>query len=436
MLLQSKIVLSITIMSVNNVISLHPSFIIPLQKMKKMPLLSLRSTGSSGNKSNDHEVRHNSNMTNNDTYHYATSTGGIYRPFINYAWDKLLSSGLIERLPQQENNGDSSSSSSSSSSTIYNSSPAKGSSPDGTIVNIEIQSVNGRSEKGSLRLGRFALLETLTPSSTITSSSTVEMVSYDQGIHVLNLVLFPQIHSEYVIPLPILGMDLVTLPGGKHLIAIDFQPILPLLEEDKYDDDDDDDESYNEKRNKNQRLLFPKQNGKYAQTYENKIQQLYEKHVVGNQQDANNIILPFGGEIPKQAARFFSPYALWTRLKSSDDDYNDGDNKRDNALCIIENQVYDAFCEYFDLYIDLLLDVQNDLEKVMIDSNDSGDGDRFFTTNIRNENVEDESIVCQGHYDYLAYRRENDPARPMLTRLYGNEWAEQMISDVLFKDIS
>jgi phycoerythrobilin:ferredoxin oxidoreductase len=37
--------------------------------------------------------------------------------------------------------------------------------------------------------------------------------------------------------------------------------------------------------------------------------------------------------------------------------------------------------------------------------------------------------------DYLNYRKANDPARPMLTRLYGEEYTEKAISEVLFEMI-
>jgi len=56
------------------------------------------------------------------------------------------------------------------------------------------------------------------------------------------------------------------------------------------------------------------------------------------------------------------------------------------------------------------------------------------TSNEEGDNV-GVSVVKAGHRDYLNYRRENDPARPMLTRLYGNEWTERVISEVLFKMI-
>ena len=44
--------------------------------------------------------------------------------------------------------------------------------------------------------------------------------------------------------------------------------------------------------------------------------------------------------------------------------------------------------------------------------------------------------VWDGQLEYLEYRRTNDPARPMLQRLYGNEWAESVIGDVLFPDLN
>ena len=152
------------------------------------------------------------NENNNDMDSYTPITSirkndGIYRPFLNYAWEKLSSSNLI-------------SDDTSSTDKIYNSSPSKGS-PDGTLVNVEIQSINGL-DNGSLRLARYALLETMTP------GEESNMISLNQGIHVLNLVLFPNVNDQCTLSLPILGMDLVTLPGGKHLIAIDFQPILPI----------------------------------------------------------------------------------------------------------------------------------------------------------------------------------------------------------------
>ena len=136
--------------------------------------------------------------------------GGIYRPFATYAWSKLLSSGLAdttEIVPQRLRS---------------NSSPARG--PDGTVVNIEVKSNLGVDGTG-VRLARYALLETLSPSST-----TGEMESIDDAIHVLNFVIFPTIETN--IPLPVLGMDLVTLPGLKHLISIG--KLILLHNEQKY----------------------------------------------------------------------------------------------------------------------------------------------------------------------------------------------------------
>ncbi len=300
----------------------------------------------------------------------AAGSAGTYRPFAEYAWEKILSSGLVAgdegNVPDH---------------LATNSSPAKGS-PVGTNVNIEVRSAvpKKRDDSGEtmpLRMARYALLETITTK----EEDPNVFLSVSSGIQVLNLVLFP----DTSLPLPVLGMDLVTLPGGKNLIAIDFQPILPPTRsgDDKVED------------NETSQLtpLFPSPYEKY----EDRIQRLYEKHV-SNQSD----VLPWGGDIPPQAKRFFSPYALWTRLKGEE------------GLDTIQNEVYKAFCDYFDLYLEIMIDSKSHSSLGISESKEAIKG---------------------GHIDYLNYRRDNDPARPMLTRLYGSEYTEELIEKVLFQMI-
>ncbi len=311
-------------------------------------------------------------MTSSSVQEKDGNGGGTYRPFATYAWEKLLSSGLVGEnveSPVPDH-------------LAMNSSPLKFG-PEGAAVNIEVKSADsssGTSEIMPIRMARYALLETVAPAGG--SDDTKEIISLPDAIQVLNLVLFPHV----ALPLPVLGMDLVTLPGGKNLIAIDFQPILPPPQSEK-----------NDEGNEGENLsIFSAP----FEKYEERIQELHQKHVL-NQSD----ILPWGGDIPQQAKRFFSPYALWTRLQGEE------------ALNTIQNEVYNAFCDYFDLYIEIMLDVMNN----GIPTSD----------NAVSENSKD--VIKGGHLDYLNYRRENDPARPMLKRLYGEDYTEEVITEILFR---
>ena len=259
------------------------------------------------------------------------------------------------------------------------SSPVKNS--DSNVV-VEIHSTSvfpflrSKSSSSVLRLARSAFLET----QTVENEALVTPVT----IHVLNFVMFPdpnirEENGEYI-SVPIFGADIVTLPGNKHLVAIDFQPVLPL----------------NDKNGS----LFPV---RYS-TIESKLKSTHAKYQLGD-----NAKLPWGGDIPSQAQRFFSPFALWTRLSG------------DDAVDKVSTVVWDAFQDYLDLYMDLINEVQKHVNdgELMIDASDS-------------KNSERSNCVLKGQSDYIDYRRANDPARPMLQRLYGEDWTERVISEVLF----
>ena len=88
----------------------------------------------------------------------------------------------------------------------------------------------------------------------------------------------------------------------------------------------------------------------------------------------------------EDVVKFFSPGLIWSRLPKQ----KDSDN-------LIENQLYDSFKEYLNLYL-----------KTLFKSEEVGQG-------LQKE-------LINGQNDYLNYRRDNDPARPMLSSLFGKDF--------------
>ena len=304
---------------------------------------------------------------------YTTSHHHLYNKFHEYAWEKLNYNDESSDICTVPDN------------LKTNKSPVKGS--DNNVVACirsisefrKSDTTSTNNNVGALRLVRSAFLETQTNSS--------EALKSPMAIHVLNFVMFPTPHirdasSSAHVGIPIFGADIVSLPGNKHLVALDFQPVLPINNEDG-----------------SSSKLFPE---KYSHL-ETKLLAIHAKYQKDND-DTSETLLPWGGDIPPQALRWFSPYALWTRL---------GD---ENAMQTVSTTVWDVYREYVDLYFELMDAVQKDLD----------DG------KLEVAPEEENNPVLSGQREYLEYRRINDPARPMLQKLYGKDWAEELIDEVLF----
>ena len=97
--------------------------------------------------------------------------------------------------------------------------------------------------------------------------------------------------------------------------------------------------------------------------------------------------------MPEAALKFFSPYALWTRIPPNDD-----------RLDVISNAV--------DTYVDAYASLLNDVKKI----------DDILLIKKRQENMK----------KYLNYRIENDPAKNMLNGAFGIDWTKTVIKDVFF----
>ena len=68
---------------------------------------------------------------------------------------------------------------------------------------------------------------------------------------------------------------------------------------------------------------------------------------------------------------------------------------------------WSSFKEYLDLYLEILFE-------------------------SKEVNIELQKELINGQNNYLNYRRVNDPARPMLSNLFGKEFTESLIKEVLF----
>ena len=106
---------------------------------------------------------------------------------------------------------------------------------------------------------------------------------------------------------------------------------------------------------------------------------------------------PFQQNISKEFSQFFSPALIWMKLpKKNDSDY------------LISNQLFDVFKEYLNLYFDFL-----------------------YETTIVNEDLKSE--IIKGQKFYLKFRKDKDPAKPMLNTLFGPDFTETLLNDILFK---
>jgi len=126
----------------------------------------------------------------------------------------------------------------------------------------------------------------------------------------------------------------------------------------------------------------------------------------------------WGGDFPESVKQYVSKYALWTRLQDiipveSDDDNttNDGvtttansnNNHTPSAIDIIQSDIFLAYQGHLDTYLKLLGRYTTTDED---DENNSSNNDDNNIETVKGDNHQP---------SYLDYRRNNDPAKPMLT---------------------
>lgn len=103
--------------------------------------------------------------------------------------------------------------------------------------------------------------------------------------------------------------------------------------------------------------------------------------------------LPWGGDFPEEAKQYFSPAFLWTRPSQTE---------------VVKDRVFAAFSDYLDAYINFVQRAEKITDRQQL------------------------SAILKAQRSYTNYRAEKDPARGMLTRLYGAEWTEEYIHGFLF----
>ena len=108
--------------------------------------------------------------------------------------------------------------------------------------------------------------------------------------------------------------------------------------------------------------------------------------------------VPRAEKMSSEVDKFFSPGLIWSKLPKSSQSEN-----------LIAGQIYNSFSEYLNLYLKILF------ESVQV------------KTHLQTD-------INLGQKVYLQYRKEKDPARPMLINLFGKQFTEGLINDVLFAE--
>ena len=298
---------------------------------------------------------------------------GLYKQYAEYAVGQLLGTGWLEEDTSIPDG------------LSANRAPARGTKTE-SIVRIttrvlvpkppeptdEGNNNNNNNSNSLIRYARIALLETVPLESP--DGDETEIVASD-GIQVLNFVVLPGADTT----LPVLGIDLVSLPGSKHLLLLDAQPMVqPNPHE-----------------------------GHWEGWYNRHVRDDDDNNNSGdNDESGPQLKYAWGGDFPEAVQKYVSRYALWTRLQNLPERAEDDSSvKTSPAVGAIRGELFDAFREHLDAYLELVGNFANDVESVKGENNQPS---------------------------YLDYRRNNDPAKPMLNSLYGAEWTQSLLDDVLF----
>lgn len=198
------------------------------------------------------------------------------------------------------------------------------------------------------------------------------LIEGGDALQVLNFCIFPSV--ERCPGLPTFAADLVTLPGG-HLIALDYAPNSADLASD------------------------------VAYAPDGALATAFARH---------RPLLPDGGKIPEAASKYFSPYFLWSRLPLGAD-----------SEALLSSAVLPAFEEYLRGYLRLVTDA----EGAWSETGGGGGGEADEADEAGSRRLLE---ARQAQLAYSRYRADEDPARPMLTRLFGAVYAERLIRELLF----
>lgn len=289
---------------------------------------------------------------------------GLYHPFAQAFWKQLTSTGWFQD---------------DEASTGFHTeriAPAKGF-PDGSRVRMTVRSMAAKPE-APVAYARYALLETLVATEHENDDDSVSPSARPQhhiGIQVLNAVILPRPEQEQGDSpsgcKPVWGADFVALPGNKHLLLLDAQPMMA------------------------------------NDTAHESFAEWYDSFDVAE-------TWPWAGDIPPEVQPYVSPKALWTRLggpSSSSEPQQQADAERRQPSLSSTNKIAKELLPVMEAHLQVYLTIAE-----TVNSNE-------------NDSVQTSASWLR---PYLEYRLSKDPARPMLQSLYGKQWTEDILERVLF----
>jgi phycoerythrobilin:ferredoxin oxidoreductase len=131
-------------------------------------------------------------------------------------------------------------------------------------------------------------------------------------------------------------------------------------------------------------------------------------------------VFPSGGDLPEDAKRYFSPYALWTRIPPSKDPSM---QVTSTPLMVSVGQALD---DYVGCYAELIK--EEELDRRTRTGSKVGSSDDDSDQSRLQANAQKEQFLTE----YLDYRIEKDPAKRLLQSSFGADWTSRVLKEVLF----